>query len=327
MARLRALRPSVYTALALVCGGCGADDEPQNGAARTAEKPPSPRGDPVGGAGEAARVELETRGAPPRRELRYRPEPGSRERLDVELEMDLSLALGEGAPARSVNMPALRLAAEVEILAMEGDEGHYEFELAQAAVAEREGPPPALAQQLATELGRLEGAAGRVRFDDRGRNVASEITVPDGVSAELSQLFEAMARELEEAGVPLPDEAIGEGAQWRVTKPVTQRGVPLEETRVLSLEALEENRGRVEFSLHQDAARRADLEEEMPGAADELSELRGTGEGALEFDLSRVTPTRLRLEAEHESRFELEIGGDPTTAELEAKIELAAEAP
>jgi hypothetical protein len=225
---------------------------------------------------------------------------------------------GEAAPSS----PAIPIAVDAEVEVVEVVDGVAEvaFRFTDPRVAEDSDLDPELRDEVAGELGALDGAAGSYRVDERGVVVAGDLTL-DTTAPELDQLGDELAG----MSVPLPEEPVGVGGRWEVRQLTDLGGFVTEQ--VTTVELVGRDGDVLELAMTIQGSSPSGVVEfpDLPGVEVNVvrSDLRG--EGTSEQSLREPMPRRGESSGEGEQVFELEEDGRVVTLEQTMRIVMSLE--
>jgi hypothetical protein len=302
-------------ALPATSGGTGL---PEVGAA-TRQVTPAPL--PAG-----MEMKLLDSGAEPRRELRFRVQPGDRQ--SVSLTTQATMGMGSGtAPAQMTKMPAMTmtLTSATKSVSAAGDI-NYEMHIEDVKVAAGPGTTPELVEAMNASILGVKGLVADCTVANRGFNKQTAIRIPAGVDAEMRASMEAIKEELEDTEFVLPHEAIGVGARWEIKQKVKSSGMAIDQTTTLELVAIEGDLLTVKSSTVQQAARQRVPNPMVPQAQAELVKLAGSGGGNLTIDLTRLLPVRATIADHSEATLSMEVAGQKQTLTMKTDSESRLEA-
>ncbi|MGB0678720.1 MAG: hypothetical protein ACPGUV_03565 [Polyangiales bacterium] len=163
-------------------------------------------------------------------------------------------------------------------------------------------------QSLTRDLERLRSLRGFVEIDTRGRTHALSLQLPQTPrpSTRLRAVLASLRAALRH--VPLPEEAVGSGARWRVRRSMDVKGLHLQQTLVYTLDQLMGPGGRVRVALRQWAEPQA-LPGTTSGLRAELQHYETAGEGTAHYNLHKLAPVsatdvhaRIRALVHHSTR-------------------------
>lgn len=171
-------------------------------------------------------VEVLDPGAEPRRELRYAMKKGDRSGLAMTMDMTMTLRLAN-QPPRTTLLPRMVMLFDVAVTESEGADVYFTSTVRAARAEPRDGVDGKIVETLSPKLARMAGMVTKCWMDPRGnvRDAAAEL--PPGAPAELEATLDQVRQTVEGASVPLPIEAVGVGAKWRVLKRIVAGGLDI----------------------------------------------------------------------------------------------------
>ena len=278
-------------------------------------------------AATGAKLELLDAGREPRTALRYRFKPGTTERVKLVTGTTLALDVS-GQKVPSSPMPDVELVAALKVLSV-SPEGRARRELSVQRVGLAEGGTldPALRDQLTSTLELIKGLKGKDEIDARGRPEGLKLTAGKTSSAMITQLRDQMQQSFAQMGAPFPEQPIGVGARWSISKLIVQQGIRVNQVATYELTELADGKGRTHVRLTQLAPRGPVRPPGMPmDVQAELLGMSAKGEGNMNFDLTRSVPEgELKTHARLEIRTIVETQKQDTKMELDVRVRFARE--
>ncbi|HXU80354.1 MAG TPA: hypothetical protein VN914_03085 [Polyangia bacterium] len=240
-------------------------------------------GDPV--------VTLIEPGAEPRTRLRYRLSPGPQPPMVMEMKMSMAMAMG-AMKAPVTRMPPITMIMSVDVTRVEPNGlTSNSMKVTSVEVADDPSAPPLLVSKLKEGLGKIVGMAMEADVTARGfaRNV--KVTMPPGTPPDMMSMADSMRQATQQATAPLPAEAVGTGARWKVVAQVDTGGFVLQQTSLMTLEQREEGRivlaAAVEQTANPQPLKTPGL---PPGASASLDSYSGSGQGKTDIRLDSRVP-------------------------------------
>ena len=242
-------------------------------------------------------VELLGPGTAPFRVLRFTPKAGQRELMALTTTMGVGMSLGPGKTPPMTNMPPIAMTCEVETTEVRPD-GTFRTRFAILAAQVEPDPtfPIDMAVALASAVEPLVGLQGTARMTDRGITLEAQVAVPADADPATRQLLDGIKASLTQLGVPLPIEAVGVGARWRVNSEL-DNAVRVRQTMMVELLELDATHATLRMSIAQSAARQRIKVAGLPATTVvDLTSLTGDGVGDVALDLGRLVPDSSHLE-------------------------------
>jgi hypothetical protein len=286
---LRTFAPVVLV-LAVACG----DDDTATTASTTTTDAPTTTESVETSTTEAAdevdeeeapyQVTVEDPGQEPRRELRLAVDAGDTDQ--VTLRQETALEVDAGGQVQSAPAPVNEFDVTYTVEEVDGDRFTATGVYDDVRVLEAPGVDPAVLEELRSLMEGFRDARARTTFTSRGGIVEAELDgldLPGAAGAFAEQLAGSFTDSAESMSLPFPDEAIGQGARWRVDTETEIAGMPVEITTVVSLAELGDDRaaGTIEQTL-----RFVPGDVQVMGVAAEVISGELTGGGPIEWDLA-----------------------------------------
>jgi hypothetical protein len=280
----------------------------------------------LGGAAAGARetqasgppnVEVLDAGSEPGEVLRLAPAVGASEASTMTMRVDLEQS---GVSDLNVKAPPIRaqIAAALQDLTPEGDL-HASFSYPSFEVLRRKGTSSQQRTRLVSALDQIEGLSGDLTLTARGVLRDSNLDIPDDADPSITQFVEQLRDQLRNITIPLPEEAVGVGARWRATTPLTLNGIRVRNVFEYRLKS------RTGTTLELDVrgtqtARRQTVESD--GATVRVKSFKTTFRGATTMDLTRLLPVASRVRGTGDQKFDVKEGDD--SGELRQHVEVEA---
>ncbi|HEU5058788.1 MAG TPA: hypothetical protein VFU21_19780 [Kofleriaceae bacterium] len=297
MSRTAAARLAV---LAVLSAACAAGGDPSDRGDAAPAGPPF-RSALIGNPDPPARpfvLDLASPGAEPRRQLRYRVAPGTRERTRIAITNELEVFIAGRRVERSAP-PTMEMAFEVEAAARPGGYRCTAW-ITDTASSDWERMAPGAGAELRQALEKLRGHQISFEVDERGHPVSHEVALPgslDTYRGEALQILQA----LDGSVVPLPAEPVGVGAVWTTADAETGRS-NLPGTVVFTYTLVAMRGDRIELSMQ------LGLPQE-PGPLQLTGRQLSTFSGASTSGTGRVTLDLSRLMSDSDGTFEIDLEG------------------
>lgn len=286
--------------VATVTAACGGDDDATPGTtSTTAEDAPSTTAErsttTTGAPSSRSAVTVLDPGAEPRRELRYRLEPGT---------ADATTQRSEGTLVQDVAGQRQELAVpvtEVDVDHTVEDAGDGRFTAASTfGTARVMGGDPAAVAETERILQQLEGVTITTTSTDRGEVLDTTLDeLPETGNPAFDMLSSSLLQQAASLAFPFPEEPVGIGARWSVTTEVEIGGLPIRAEYRMTMTRLDGD------------ALDADLEATLtflPGPVD----LQGTAADVIGGELTGRGVARWDLSGQVVPRVEMEISGAAT---------------
>jgi hypothetical protein len=256
------------------------------------------------------KVELLEAGSQDRSKLRYGLSPGQSQKLRVTSSSSIKMSVA-GMQGQQFEMPPIHWDVRLEPKSAKGGQYTVEAKVTKASLDDDGSTPAMIKRQLEGAVKALRGASGKVILDERGRvrSVDSSIAQAGSMGSRVRGQLEDLLRFLP---VPLPEQAVGDGARWRITRTVERSGVEATHQVVYTLEQGKDGSRQVKATIEQTAD-----EQTIQRPRGNVKLTRYKGEGALQGKLPLD-----RLGAQHEMTLrvetELQAGGRAMSNEMEA---------
>lgn len=272
---LRALVGALVVVVLVTAGCTGSDDDTAPTSAPTSA--PTPTTAPPN-------PELLDAGDAPRRPLRLDLEAG--DSTGVVVTVDLGVVQEVDGAEQVLDAPPVSQTVVLTVDAVDGDLAEVSVLVTDAAIdADGTDLTDADVLTLTAEARRAVGIVGRAQLDHRGGLRTFRYTLPDDVDPALATTLGELEGQIAALVVPLPDEAVGVGARWRVRSTTTLGGAVVDQVTTYTVTDLDDDRIAYTATIDQ---RAEDQTLALPGLADGTSgrlvssQVAGTSVGSVE---------------------------------------------
>lgn len=253
---------------------------------------------------QPASAELLDAGAEPRAALRYKFNKDLKEVMVMEMTIAMGMEVG-GMEQPTNAMPTIRM-----VIALEGreitEEGDlkYGMEFTKIEVLATEDSDPFMVEGMETAMAGVVGLTGWGIVDNRGVTKDIGFTVPAGASPAVVTQLDQMRGQLNQLAAPLPEEAVGIGARWKVTQHIKSNGMTLTQEATYTLDEHFVDNVKMSLTVKQIApVQNLQTPGLPPGTTVKLKFLESRGSGKLELDLNRLVPNsdmtvKMKMDAE-----------------------------
>ena len=242
---------------------------------------------------KTAQVELLNPGVEPRQQLRLKPAIDLKETTVMTLKMDMEIsASGRSSPAKS---PVSVMTFETKVTKIDPNgDIHYEAAYTNVDITDDTGnTPPAVRDAMRSTLKSMVGMKGSFIMDNRGFNKGGNFILPEGADNNLKQMVEQMSKSIEQLTSPLPAEAVGKGAKWRVSSSSDFMGMNVNDISTYELASWQDGVASLNVSIEQQANPQNITSPQLPpGTTFTLKSLASQGRGATTMRLDRLMPFR-----------------------------------
>ncbi|NJL90630.1 MAG: hypothetical protein HC916_13225 [Coleofasciculaceae cyanobacterium SM2_1_6] len=236
------------------------------------------------------RIEILSTGTGEKTQLRFTPVVNSRQTSTLTLKLDAK----EGM---SIALPTTKLTMEVVITRVDANgDIYFDFTYKNVDILAEPGTPREEINALRPSLTPLIGLNGSIVVNSRGQTKSTQINIPPELDPTAKEIFEQFSTSLDQFYAPLPEEAVGIGARWRVSEDLNVNGIQLTQSAIYELVSNQNNVLELMVLVEQEALPQAVTLPSIPdlpaGATLELRSLSSQGEGEMTFGLGQILPRR-----------------------------------
>jgi hypothetical protein len=270
---------------------------------------------------KTAQVELLNPGVEPRQQLRLKPAIDLKETTVMTLKMDMEIsASGRSSPAKS---PVSVMTFETKVTKIDPNgDIHYEAAYTNVDITDDTGnTPPAVRDAMRSTLKSMVGMKGSFIMDNRGFNKGGNFILPEGADNNLKQMVRQMSKSLEQVASPLPAEAVGKGAKWRVSSSSNFSGLNVNDISTYELASWQDGVASVNVSIEQQANPQNITSPQLPpGTTLTLKSLASQGRGATTMRLDRLMPVRSTWSVSSNSEMSAKTAGSSQESPITTKM-------
>jgi hypothetical protein len=254
-------------------------------------------------------VELLNPGAKPRKPLRFNPAPAIKQLGSMTLNMDMSITTA-GTPAEVSKMPGTAIKFEATVTKVEPNGNiHYLFRYLDFDAVSDPNLPPATAEKTRSQFNTfIRELKGMVVVNNRGQTLSINFVIPDKADPLLRQIFSQLSQSIDQFSAPLPEAAIGIGAQWRVTRNAEILGMNLQQTAIYELVNFQDGVATLNVGVKQQVPVQSQVSsppESASKGAMQIKSLNSSGQGQTRMQMNRLIPLSAKLDLQ--SKVEMEV--------------------
>ena len=267
-------------------------------------------------------VELLNPGVEPRQQLRLKPAINVKQTTVMTVKMDMEISTsGRPSPATKIPVSVMTFETKVTKIDPNGDI-HYDFAYTNADITGDTGNmPPAARDAMRSTLKSIVGVKGSFIMDNRGFHKGGDIILPEGADNNLKQMVGQMSKSLEQLASPLPAEAVGKGAKWRVSSSSNISGMNLNDISTYELANLQDGVASLNVSMEQQANPQNITSPQLPpGTTLTLKSLASQGRGAATMHLDRLMPFRSTASVSSNSEMSAKYAGSSQEVTIKTKM-------
>ncbi len=266
---------------------------------------------------------LDDPGADPRQLLRYHPEEGSTERMEMTMLMGMEMEIG-GNSSGAMVLPAMIMSMTTTIEEVADGHIRYTALVDEATVAEDGALPPASIEELRTSLAPLRGMTGYAIITDRGESLEAEFVLPPDAPPEMAQQMQSFSNSAENLAAPMPEEAVGVGARWSVYNRVNSSGFEIVQRADFVLQEIVEDRISLDVTIvQQPLVSNPQMDSMPPNMSMRMLSFDSAGEGRSVSDLGQLVPIASLVEIAMDFAFAME--GEGQSMEARMKMDMTME--
>jgi len=234
-------------------------------------------------------VTLISLGAEPRQKLRYRFS-GNAELVTMELSMAMGIELA-GRTFPKQNMPLF--VQTVEIIPTSINEGgmNYRYTVSKMKIEPVAGVDPAVLRMLQESTQGMVGLTGTGQVNALGVSTVGNVSFPVGANPKMVEQANQLNERISQVVSPLPVEAVGVGAQWKVELPFLTSGIAMTAFHTFEILSIDGDIVKVSVKAQMETRKQlADIPNLPLGVRAVVDSMKVSCEGTNEIDLKVMSP-------------------------------------
>ena len=286
----------VIGSLVLLLVGCGGKDAASNKSASDTSAQKSEVAAETKSSEVSAKVELIDQGAQPKQKLRFAPKVNQLQTVQMNMQMDMSMSLaGQAQP--TFKSPPMEMTMEAKVTKVdENGDIHVDFSYTDAKVVADGNTPPEIAEAMGNQIKKMVGFKGSMVIDSLGNTKDVNFELPDSVDPNSKQMLGQMLNSLKQLSSPVPAQAVGEGAKWKVDNTLTANGITLNQVSTYEVESLQGDTVTLKTAVQQQAdPQKISPPGLPPNASINLTSLDSQGEGTFTIKLDQILPNSANM--------------------------------
>ena len=266
-------------------------------------------------------TELLTPGVEPRQQLRLKPNLGITRTTTMTVKTEMGVSVGE----KSINptkVPTMVLTIDTQATKIDANgDIHYEFSYANVDVGgDTSNLPTAAVDSMRSAVKKLVGLKGSFIMDSRGANKGGSFTLPKDADNSTKQMVENMSKSLQQLVSPLPAEAVGKGAKWRISFPSNVSGMNVNQTALYELMDLQDGIATLKTTVAQQANPQNLTLPQLPtGSTMAVKSFVSQGQGEVIMRLDQLMPVRSVVSINSNAEITLKVAVNPGESTIKTK--------
>jgi hypothetical protein len=267
-------------------------------------------------------IQLLNLGAEPRQQLRLKPILGVSKTTTMIVKMEMGVATAD----KSLNVnkvPTMVLTIETKATKIDSNgDIHYDFSYANVDIAsDASNLSTAALDAMRASVKKLVGLKGSFIMDSRGTHKGGDFILPQGADNNFKQIVQNMSKSLQQLASPLPIEAVGKGAKWRISYPSNEGGMNLNQTATYELISLQDGIATLKTSVEQQATPQNLTSPQLPaGSTVALKSFASQGQGEVIMRLDQLMPVRSVVSINSNTEMTVKVAGNPEELTMKTKM-------
>lgn len=258
----------------------------------------------------APTVTLLDPGTAPRQALRFMPQIGSEQTMDMTMRMSMTQSMGDMAMPE-MKLPGMRFTMLSKVVQVkENGDVQFEFTCTDVDIVDEPGVAASMADAMRTSLKGAVGMRGTVLMSSRGFTKEADFEMPGGIDPMAAQHLESLKQAVKQFSTPLPKEPVGVGAEWRVDQAITMNGMMIKQTSTFKLTKIEGDRLELDVKVKQTAdAQTISLPGAPAGTTVNLNSLTSEGSGKMVLMLTQLMPINSQMNVTSDTSMSIDAQG------------------
>lgn len=242
-------------------------------------------------------LEVITTGTGNKEKLRFTSKVGDKQTINVTLSKDTLMSIGEFKMPRA-KLPNYIITLDSTVTKVEPNgDIHYDIEYSDVKIEGDAQTEAQLIRVISKQIGQLENFKGSAIIDNQGRSKKVTSIIPETVDVNIKFLVEQLSNSLQQLSSPVPAEAVGTGAKWRINSDVSINGIELKQTTTYELVNVKDGVATLNVNLQQKETSSQVID--YPGLPLDgiltLQSFKGNAKGQAKINLDKVMPVSSQL--------------------------------
>jgi hypothetical protein len=236
-------------------------------------------------------IELLNPGTGAKQKLRFQPPVNFKQTAIITMNMDMAMLIA-GQPLPTFKQPATVATLQIKVTKIEANgDIHYEFSYSDVDLVGDTNLSPQVLNTLRSQIQNLVRLKGSAIVDNYGYIKKINLVWPTGLDPNLKQMMQQMFNSLEQFSSPLPQQAVGIGARWRVTSTLNIGGMNLKQITTYQLVNLKKGVATLKIDVEQIApSQKLTTPGLPPGVTLTLKSHKAIGQGQAIVALNQLMP-------------------------------------
>ncbi len=234
--------------------------------------------------------EMIEQGSPPLKTLRYKLSAMKTQSVEMLMDMSVGAQAGGSDVQPPQDLPPISIVISITPRHITQDGNlPYDFKVVSTKVTGDQDDESDMAQGMKAELGRLRGLSGSAEVSARGVTNKVDIHLP-AKDSDRNELLNRMKEEIIGMSIPLPQQPVGKGARWKVTRSVNSGSINMLQIATYTLSRLDDTSMKIDVDFEQNASPQPLDSSNLAGASARLVSLHSDGGGSSVIDFSSLVP-------------------------------------
>ncbi len=258
----------------------------------------------------APTVTLLEAGARPRQALRFMPQIGSGQTMDMTMRMSMTQSIGDMAMPE-MKLPGVRFTMLTKVVQVkENGDVQFRFTCTDADIVEEPGVAASRADAMRTSLKEAVGLRGTGLMSSQGFTKEADFEMTGDIDPMAAQHVESLKQAVKQLSAPLPKEPVGVGAEWRVDQTSTMHGMLIKQTSTFKLTRIEGDRLQLDVKVKQTADAQTISPPGAPaGTTVNLNSLTSEGSGKMVLMLTQLMPINSQMNVTSDTSMSIDAQG------------------
>jgi hypothetical protein len=258
---------------------------------------------------DAPVVTLLSSGTGKKHKLRYQPTAGTVQALTMSMRMQMRMDGGEGHQS-DTKLPEITIHMLVKVLNVDR-RGNIKssFKIDKVSVARGEPNQKVTADAIKQALVAMNGIHGEAIINSRGLTKAVSLKLPENMNASIKETMENVRKSMKQLSSPLPKQAVGVGARWKVVQKLSDPRLTLHQNTIFTLNSINGSQVTLGLVIEQHAKPGViKLSNSPRGVIAKLLVFKGKGTGSVTFDLKQLAPLRSEVKTTMHQELDFTMG-------------------
>ncbi len=246
-------------------------------------------------------------GMPPRQKIRFTPTVGEQQTIIMTIATSVTTT-DDGSATTTEAIPTQRVTLHTTVKDINADgDITFDFIFTNIEVVDDAQTSSVISRKM---INPLIGINGLQTVSNRGITQHAEFSIPPNIDPQLKKILDGMKDPINRTCSPMPSEAVGLGAKWKITEDSKSNGIAMVSTSTHEITKLEPDGFTMKIHVSQTAPAQGLKDPSLPaGMSLSLQSLKSEGEATTIIETNSMLQVKSAITLDSNSLMSIETGG------------------